>query len=248
MHDLEAQRSAAHFAETANARAARQVGLLRAREIEEAQRQRAGAVGDAAQELAAAAIRHLGELDFAFDHGATAGPHAADLGNLRAVLVARRQHEQQVLHLRDAELRELLGERRAYAAQARDRTLFEGDLWRGRCHVTSRLQPRCRVHSISTRALRGSAATATVERAGYGSVKYFAMSSLTLAKFAKSVRKMVTFTTCAERATRGGDHGLDVLEHARGFLLEVALDHLHGDGIERDLARHVHRVADAHGL
>jgi hypothetical protein len=30
----------------------------------------------------------------------------------------------------------------------------------------------------------------------YGSVKYFAMSSLTFAKFAKSVRKMVTFTTC----------------------------------------------------
>ena len=34
----------------------------------------------------------------------------------------------------------------------------------------------------------------------------------------------------------------------RRFLLEVAFHHLHGDRIERDLARHVHRVADANGL
>src|SRR6185436_14445944 len=97
MDDLQAQRTAPHFAETANARTARQIGLLRAREIEEAQRQRARAIGDAAQKLAAAAIGHFGELDFTLDQRAQAGPHAADLGYLRPVLVTRRQYEQQIL-------------------------------------------------------------------------------------------------------------------------------------------------------
>src|SRR6185295_13865671 len=51
-----------------------------------------------------------------------------------------------------------------------------------------------------------------------------------------------------ERAARGCDHRFDVLENPRGLFLEVALDHLHGRGIERNLARHVYRVADAHRL
>src|SRR6185436_1394305 len=99
-----------------------------------------------------------------------------------------------VLDLRDAEFCEFLRERRSDAAQRGHRPLFGDDAWR-RIH---RSHPRCTVHSISTRALRGRAATATVERAGKGSLKYCAMSSLTLAKFAKSVRKIVTFTTWAK--------------------------------------------------
>ena len=132
MHDLEAQRAAPHFAEAANARAARQAGLLRAGEIEEAQRQRAGAIGDAAQQLAAAAVRHLGELDFAFDDRARCRDARCRWRIPRAVLVTRRQHEQQVLHLRDAELRELLRQRRPDAAQRRDRALLVHDMWRVR--------------------------------------------------------------------------------------------------------------------
>ena len=76
MNDLQPERTAAHFAEAAHARAAREPGLLRAREIEEAQRQRSGAVGDAAQQLAPAPVRDLGELDLAFDHRPHAVAHA----------------------------------------------------------------------------------------------------------------------------------------------------------------------------
>ena len=58
----------------------------------------------------------------------------------------------------------------------------------------------------------------------------------------------MTLTTCANVPPDGGDHGLDVLEHAARFGLEVAFDHLHGRRIQRDLPGQVHRVADAHGL
>ena len=82
------------------------------------------------------------------------------------------------------------------------------------------------MHSISTRALRGNAATATVERAGYGSEKYFAMSSLTLAKFTKSVMKIVTFTTCANVPPAVLDFlGLEV-ENARRCVLAQAAPRL----------------------
>ncbi len=87
--------------------------------------------------------------------------------HLRAVLVTRGQHEQQVLDLGDAELRELVGQCRPDTAQRRDRSLLVHDMWRG-IDASARTcgYPRCSVHSISTRALRGNAATATVERAG----------------------------------------------------------------------------------
>ena len=135
MHDLESERAAAHFAEAAHPRAAREPGLLRAREIEEAQRQRAGAVGDAAQQLAPAPVRDFGELDLAFDHGAhRRGAARRWSHDLRAVFVAQRQHEQQVLHLRDAELLRAFRRAPADAAQRGDRPLLVRDLWRGRCH------------------------------------------------------------------------------------------------------------------
>ena len=69
----------------------------RAGEIEEAQRQQPGAVGDAAQQLPAAAIGDFGELDLAFDHRARCRATSAPIGDdARAILVAQRQHEQQV--------------------------------------------------------------------------------------------------------------------------------------------------------
>ena len=82
MHDLEPERPAAHFAETAQARAARQAALLRGGEIEEAQRQEAGAVGDAPQQLPPAAIHDLGELHLAFDRHAHAGQRARRCGTI----------------------------------------------------------------------------------------------------------------------------------------------------------------------
>ena len=52
--------------------------LLREREIEEAQREEARAVGDAAQQLPAPAVGDLGELHLAFDRGAHAGRERAE--------------------------------------------------------------------------------------------------------------------------------------------------------------------------
>ena len=75
--------------------------------MKEAQRQRARAVGDAAQQLSAAAERHLGELHLALDDGALANAQRADRRDAGAILVAQRQQEQQILDRADAELREL---------------------------------------------------------------------------------------------------------------------------------------------
>src|SRR5205807_1682929 len=63
VHHLEAERAAAHLAEAAQPRAAREPLLLAGREVEEPQRQHPRAVGDAREELAAAAVGDLGELD-----------------------------------------------------------------------------------------------------------------------------------------------------------------------------------------
>ncbi len=120
MHDLGPAGPAANLAEAAQARAARQSLLLRAGEVKEAQRQRAGAIADPAQQLAAAAKRDFAELHLAFDDRALADSQRADRHDARAVFVAQRQQEQQILHCRDAELRQLLGERLADAAQRRD--------------------------------------------------------------------------------------------------------------------------------
>src|SRR6185436_3535486 len=125
--DLEPERPATHFAEATDARAAREVRLLGRGEIEEAQRQRPGAVGDAAQQLPAPTIDDFRELDFTFDDHAHAVAHAADGRDLRAILVTRRQYEQQILDLGDPELRELVGERRTDAAQRGHRPLFGND-------------------------------------------------------------------------------------------------------------------------
>ena len=65
--------------------------------MKEAQRQRARAVADPAQQLAPAAKRDFGELHFAFDDRALADAQRADRHDARAVLVAQRQQEQQIL-------------------------------------------------------------------------------------------------------------------------------------------------------
>ena len=65
MDHLEALLAAPRLAEAAHGDAALEPVLLRAREVEEAQGQRAGAVGDPRQQLAPATERDLGELDLA---------------------------------------------------------------------------------------------------------------------------------------------------------------------------------------
>ena len=113
MHHFKTQRSAANLAKAAYARTACQALLLREREIEEAQREKAGAIADARNQLTAFAVGDLGEIHLAFDRGARTGGERAEGRNLGAILVAQRQDKEQILHLRDAEARQTLGERRA---------------------------------------------------------------------------------------------------------------------------------------
>src|SRR5690606_5617262 len=157
--------------------------------VEKSQQQAAGAVGDAHKQRAAAAERDVGELDDALDDCVVAMMQRADRRDARAVLVARGEVEQQVLHGFDAEPRELLGDGRADAAEL-------GQRQRG--GVRHR-QPRVSTMtaSTSTSAPFGSAATPIAARAGYGSARYDAMTSFTVAKLPRSVRYTLNFTTSA---------------------------------------------------
>ena len=145
VHHLETARAAPRLAEAAQPGAARQAVLLRAREVEEAERQRAGAVADPREQLAAWPEHHFGQLDLAFDHHIAPTAERADQRDLRAVLVALRQVEQQVLDAADAEPREQLGELLADALQRGDRPLVE---WR-RCWAARSLRHRSVLERVS---------------------------------------------------------------------------------------------------
>ena len=81
-----------------SAGACRAPGLaLLSREVKESQREQARAVGDAAQQLAAAAKGDLGEQHLALDRGALPGAQFAHRHDAGAVLVAQRQQKQQIL-------------------------------------------------------------------------------------------------------------------------------------------------------
>ncbi len=170
VHHLEPERAAAHLAEAAQPRAAREALLLARREIEEAQREHPRAVGDAREELAAAAVDDLGELHLAFHRGAGPRGERAERRHVRAVLVAQRQQEKEVLDPPHPEVRQALRERGAHAPQRRHGPLRGALLRAARgpaLHGGGRgAQGRCRTHSISTCAPRGSCATPTTARAG----------------------------------------------------------------------------------
>ena len=79
------------------------------------------AVGEAHEQRAPAAEHDFGELDRALDCGASPGAQRADRHDARAVLVTRRQQEEQIRDGLDAELREPLRERRTDALEPGDR-------------------------------------------------------------------------------------------------------------------------------
>ena len=124
MHHLEADRTPAYLAEAADACPAREALLLRSGEMEETQRQEARTVGDAAQQLPTTTEGDLGELYLALHHAAGAADEAADRQYAGAVFVARRQHEEEILHLFDAEDGQARSERLADAAQCGDGSLL----------------------------------------------------------------------------------------------------------------------------
>ena len=119
MHDLESQRAAPYLAVAAQPRAARQAFALGVRKIKESQRQRPGSIGQPHQQRTAAPEYDLGQQHLAFDHGAHAGLQCADRHHAGSVLVAQRQHEQDVLRLLDTEARELRRQRAAHRFRLR---------------------------------------------------------------------------------------------------------------------------------
>ncbi len=122
MHDLQSARPAPRLAEAADPHAARQPSFLLGAEIKEPQRQKSGAIGDAAQKLAPAAVDRLAQQHFAFYRRALAGLQFTQRHDARTVLVAHRQQKQQVLDRLDSEGAEPLRERGADAAQRGDRS------------------------------------------------------------------------------------------------------------------------------
>ena len=144
--------AAAHLAEAAKPRAAHELLLLRAAEMEEAQRQESRAVGEAHEQRAAPAEHDFRQLDRAFNRGARARPQRADRHDVSAILVSCRQPEEEVGDGLDAELRESLRERRPDALEPGDRASLDR-------HGT-------RMQSTSIAAPRGNAAAPMVTRAG----------------------------------------------------------------------------------
>ena len=86
--------------------------------MEEAQCELSAAVADADEQVAPAAIRDLGQQYFAADQAAVSRFERADAHELRAVFVAQRQQEQQVLDDMQPELLQLFSEGRTDAFEA----------------------------------------------------------------------------------------------------------------------------------
>ncbi len=173
VHHLEARRSAAHFAETADAHAAREAFALPCREMKESQREKARAVGDSRQHLAPAAKSDFREQHFALDDGARALGDLSQRNHAGPVLVAQRQQEQEVLRGLDAERAQPLRLPLADAAQRRDGLGVDHTYGRARpprppgAHAArTPAAHKATMHSTSTCAPRGSEATPTAARAG----------------------------------------------------------------------------------
>ena len=210
MHHLEPVRAVAHFAVAEQAHAGRELIGLAPVEMEEAQHQRrARIVADRDAQLRPIAETALDRFDDADDLRAFADAKLADRRHVRAIFVAQRQMEPEILHALESEPRERFGERGTDAGQRRNRQragIGGGalcDVLRSGCGIVAckrsgargarspiaeRAQSSTSTASISTSAPRGSADTPIVERAGYGSLQYSAMTALTAAKFLRSVR------------------------------------------------------------
>jgi hypothetical protein len=128
MNHLESRGTAAHLAEAAQLRAAREEILLMARKMKKAQRQSARAVCQAAQQRTASPKRHFGELDPPFDERALAGLERPELLNLSAIFITERQQAEQIGDGFDAEPRETLADSRPDPYERRDRAIDEAAL------------------------------------------------------------------------------------------------------------------------
>ena len=114
-----------------------------------------------------------------------------------------------------------------------------------RCICWSTCRGRPRLRSLPA-APAGSAATCTVERAGWWSPKASAYTALTVAKSAMSVTNTVVLATSVIDAPQSPSTAVDVGEHLARLRLDAAVDHRAGRGVEADLAREHEPVAGAH--
>ena len=89
--------------------------LLLAGKMKEAQRKLPAAVTDTDEQVAAAPVGHFSQQHLPRRKAAGSGDQRPDADKLRAVFVAQRQEEQQVLGNEQPELFELLRQRRADA-------------------------------------------------------------------------------------------------------------------------------------
>ena len=83
--------------------------------MKKAKRELAATVAYTYEQIAAPAISSLRKQDLPTDETAHAGDQCTDPDELRAILVAQRQQEQQILDAMQPELFEFLCERRANA-------------------------------------------------------------------------------------------------------------------------------------
>ena len=91
------------------------------------------------------------------------------------------------------------------------------------------------IKSISTRTSRGSLATWTVARAGYGSRSTSHATSSTAANSPMSARNTARSHDVRERQAGGGEDRVKILHHAPRLSSDIAFDHRPGRRIERDL-------------
>ncbi len=184
MNHLEALGTASHLAVAAHALATRERLLDRFVEVEEPQRDCARAIGEPAEQRAPAAEGNLAELDDALDERFLADGEAADRPHRRAVFVTLREQAQQVAE-RTAR-RAWRGARQPWGPHPSD----SRPAGRTAISLAQRFRPptgrECRRPRRRRRA--ATAATPMAARAGYGSLQYSAMISLTIGKWARSVK------------------------------------------------------------
>lgn len=169
MHHFQAEEAAARLAGDAHEAARLQRLDLAGIEVEEAQDEFAAVVGNRGHQLAARPLAHFAVDHPGLHHRRPAGREVAYGGEAGFVFPAQRQVQREVD----------VGKQPQFLQPGFDRRR-NGE---GKTHRYKTSTP-----SASMRAPRGRLATPTAARAGYGSRKYWPMISLTLAKWARSVR------------------------------------------------------------
>ena len=124
-----------------------------------------------------------GILHDALDHAANVRTQRVQGDYTGSVFVGPGQMQKQMIDPENAQTGELLAHPGSDAGQSAKRRLCRvGSGWISPGHPGRRQLLKFRIASISTAAPFGSAATPTAARAGYGSDKYSAITSLTSGK------------------------------------------------------------------